>query len=279
MAFKSILTIVTDPQAAAHQIDAAVDIARRNDAHLEVLCVGIDRAPNGYYYAGAVPVVSEETFLQAQEDATAAAEAMRTRLGSEDIRWSVDSSIAQIGALASQVGLRARFSDLVVLARPYGDRTGPEAEAVLEAALFEGHAPVLVLPGNRAVGAFGTRIVLAWNQSDEAMNAARASLPLLKTAASVSVTVIDPPASGPERAEPGGLLTQYLVRHGVKAEVAVLAKTLPKVSQVLAQHARDTGADLIVMGAYGHSRFREAILGGATRNMLQDGDIPVLMAH
>lgn len=279
MAYKSILTIVTDPQAAAHQVDAAVDLARRFDAHLEVLCVGIDRAPNGYYYAGAVPVVSDETFVQAQEDARASATAMQARLENEDIRWSVDSSVAQIGALSSQVGLRARFSDLVVLAPPYGTKVGPEAEAVVESALFEGHAPVLVLPKGGNGASFGSRIVLAWNQSNEAMNAARAALPLLKAATSVSVTVIDPPASGPERAEPGGLITQYLVRQGVKAEVAVLAKTLPKVSDVLGQHARDIGADLIVMGAYGHSRFREAILGGATRSMLENAGIPVLMAH
>ena len=70
-----------------------------------------------------------------------------------------------------------------------------------------------------------------------------------------------------------------LVRHGVKAEITVLAKTMPRVSDVLLRHARDMNADMIVMGAYGHSRFREAILGGATRNMLENAKIPVLMAH
>lgn len=279
MAYKTIITVVSDPKAATHQVDAAIDLARRFDAHLDVLCLGIDRAPNGYYYAGAVPVISEETFLQAQEDARSAAEALRSRMEAEDIRWSVDSAVSQIGALSSQIGLRARFSDLVVLARPYGTDAGPEAEAVLEAALFEGHAPVLVLPAKGLTRPIGNRIVLAWNQSDEAMNAARTALPLLKAASQVSITVIDPPNAGPERAEPGGLLSQFLVRHGVKSEVAVLARTLPKVSEVLAQHARDIDADMIVMGAYGHSRFREAILGGATRNMLEAADLPVLMAH
>jgi len=75
------------------------------------------------------------------------------------------------------------------------------------------------------------------------------------------------------------MLSQYLARHGVHAEVSVLAKTLPRTSEVLSRHARDENADLIVMGAYGHSRFREAILGGATRNMLEMADIPVFMAH
>ena len=83
----------------------------------------------------------------------------------------------------------------------------------------------------------------------------------------------------PERSDPGGLLCQLLVRHGVQAEVSVLARTLPRVSDVLARHVRDLDAGLLVMGAYGHSRFREAILGGATRDMLEAAEVPVFLAH
>ena len=111
------------------------------------------------------------------------------------------------------------------------------------------------------------------------MAATRAALPLLKGADLVDITVVDPPPHGPERSDPGGLLCQMLVRHGVRAEVSVLARSLPRVSEVLARHATDQNADLLVMGAYGHSRFREAILGGATRNMLEQAELPVLMAH
>ena len=111
------------------------------------------------------------------------------------------------------------------------------------------------------------------------MTATRRALPLLKQADAVVITVIDPPAFGPERSDPGGLLCQMLVRHGVKAEVSVLAKSLPRVSDILARQVRDLDADLLVMGAYGHSRFREAILGGATRNMLEQAEVPVFLAH
>ena len=75
------------------------------------------------------------------------------------------------------------------------------------------------------------------------------------------------------------LTKKYLRQHGVKAEVSVLAKSLPRVSDVLARQVRDLDADLLVMGAYGHSRFREAILGGATRNMLEQAEVPVFLAH
>jgi len=70
-----------------------------------------------------------------------------------------------------------------------------------------------------------------------------------------------------------------LTRHGVRASIAVLARTMPQISEILAQRAIEIGADLIVMGAYGHSRFREAILGGTTRTMLRKTSIPVLMAR
>ena len=182
------------------------------------------------------------------------------------------------GAAAAQQ--RARFADLVVQPRPYGKDQGAEAEAVVEAAMFEGQSPVLVLPeGGLGDRVSPRRVVIAWNQGREAMRAVRLALPILAAADVVNIAVIDPPAHGPERSDPGGLLCQMLVRHGVRAEVSVLAKTLPRTSEVLARHLDDQAADLLVMGAYGHSRFREAILGGTTRNMLEQAKVPVLMAH
>jgi len=93
------------------------------------------------------------------------------------------------------------------------------------------------------------------------------------------VAIVNPPPHSPERSDPGGMLTQMLARHGVRAEVAVLAQTLPRVSDVLARHMADCDASLLVMGAYGHSRLREAILGGVTRRMLEHATLPVLMAR
>ncbi len=149
----------------------------------------------------------------------------------------------------------------------------------LLAQIIDGMAPVLIVPETGMRAADPRRIVLAWNQSREALVAARRAMPFLKRADSVSIVVIDPPAHGPERSDPGGLLCQLLVRHGIRAEVTVLAKTLPRVSDVLSRYLRDVDADLLVMGAYGHSRLREAILGGATRNMLETAEVPVFLAH
>ena len=282
MAYKTILTVLTAAADAALAIGSAARLARAQDAHLDILVLGVDRTQLGYSYIGAGAVLMEVATERAESEARTTEAAARAALAAEggDLRWALEAAVTQIGALTGVVAQRARFADLVVLPRPYGAGKGADSEAVVEAALFDAKVPVLVLPAaGLPEGALPRRVVLAWNQSAEAMAATRAALPLLKGADLVDITVVDPPPHGPERSDPGGMLCQMLVRHGVRAEVSVLARSLPRVSEVLARHATDQNADLLVMGAYGHSRFREAILGGATRNMLEQAELPVLMAH
>lgn len=282
MACKTLLSVVThqeDTALSMAALDAAIALARRQDAHLDVLALGLDQTQVGYFYAGASAIVYQETLERAQSEAETVEARVRQRLAAEDIRWSVDRAVAQLGAMGALIAQRARFADMVVLPRPYGAGRGPADEAVIESALFEGQAAVMVLPDGMVTPPAFDRIVVAWNQSPEALSAIRRALPMLQRAGVVDITVIDPPAHGPERSDPGGLLSQWLSRHGVRAEVSVLARTLPRVSDVLMRHVRDRDADLLVMGAYGHSRFREAILGGATRDLLETTPVPVFMAH
>lgn len=279
MAYKSLMTVLTSAEGLDGTLAAAVEMARREDAHLEVLCLGIDRTQAGYYYAGAAIVLQQEMLDRAEEEARAIDAAVQERLSREDIRWSSEAAVAQLGALNGLVAIRARFNDLVILPKPFGPGRGQEDEAIVEAALFEGQTPVLVLPEKGLGARLGSRVVVAWNQSNEALNAVRQALPLLTAADKVDIAVVDPSRHGPERSDPGGPLSQMLARHSVRAEVSVLAKTLPKVSEILLRHVHDRDADLLVMGAYGHSRFREAILGGATRAILEGTDVPVFMAH
>ena len=277
MGYKTILTVLTD-QGQQAQLEAAMAIARHEDAHLDIFCLAVDHTQSGYYYAGASAYVFQEAIDRAMEEAAALEAWARGIAEQNNMRFSIDSAVAQLGGLSTLVGMRARFADLVVLSRPYGEKGGSDAEAITEAALFEGSCPVLTVPCP-ITESFGKKILVAWNQSNEALTAARRALPLLIAAESVEITVIDPSPYSPEKSEPGQALAQMLTRHGVKTEVAVLAKTLPQVSAIITQRATEIGADMIVMGAYGHSRFRQAILGGATRNMLESSKVPVLMAR
>jgi nucleotide-binding universal stress UspA family protein len=283
MTYKSILTVVLSPKDAEAQILAAAQIAEANDGHLNILALGVDHTQLGYAYIGAGAMLMAETIDRAEDDARATEAACRkalTELGL-DLRASIETLAVQTGSMSDVVAAAARFADLVVLPLPYGEGRGLDSETVIEAAMFDGHAPVLVLPNGPLPKTLMApkRVMLAWNQSNEALVATRAAMPLLKAADLVNVTVIAPPSHGPERSDPGGMLAEYLVRHGAKAEVSVLVLNLPRVSDVLNRHAEDIGADLIVMGAYGHSRIREAVLGGATRAMLEKTTLPVLMAH
>jgi nucleotide-binding universal stress UspA family protein len=281
MAYKSLLTVAAAAEGVAATVTAAAAIATKMDAHLDALALGVDRTQIGYSYVGSGAVVIAAAMDRAEQDARVAEAALNAAIAEQEptLRSTVESVVTQLGALTDVVATRARYSDLTVLPLPYGKTRGVEDEAIIEAALFEGMSPVLVVPPSGMKTPEPKRIIVAWNQSREALVAARRAMPFLRRADMVQIVVVDPPAHGPERSDPGGLLCQLLVRHGIHAEVSVLARTLPRVSEVLARQARDVNADLLVMGAYGHSRFREAILGGATRDMLESAEVPVFLAH
>ncbi len=284
MAYKSLLTIIADTGAVATTLETAISLARREDAHLEVLCLGIDLSQVGYYYPGSMAAIVQDDIARAEQAAAALRVRVDAQLAPQGLRCSVETAMAQSGGLNALIAGRARFNDLVILPKPYGKQAAPHAEVLIEAALFQGQVPVLVVPATglpETLGSvtLGQDIVVAWNNSAEALAAIRAALPMLCAARTVTIAIVDPSSQDPERSDPGGALSQMLARHGVHAEVAVLAKTLPRVTDVLNRLVRDRAADLLVMGAYGHSRFRESVIGGATRDMLELADVPVFMAH
>lgn len=279
MDFRTIATVLTDPETDRAAFETAQELARRQEAHLDVLCLGIDRTQPGFYYAGADAMVVQDNLAQAREDAAALEAFARKSLEGAEFPWAATAITSQMVALNGLVAHRTRFSDLVVLPQPYGPKRGHDCEAIAEAAMFDGDVPVLIQPDATRIPETIKTVMVGWNESTEALRAVRAAMPFLEQAAQVNIAIVDPPQHGPERSDPGGALSQMLSRHGVRAEVSVLSKTMPRVCDVLTRHADDIGADLIVMGAYSHSRFRESILGGATRNMLEMASVPILLAH
>lgn len=279
MTYNVLFTVLTDTDLIEDTLSHATTAAEAYDAHLDILCLGVDRSQTGYYYAGASAMVLQETIGQAQDDAKKIKEKATKLMEGRPVRWGLETGVVQIADMGRVVAARARFSDLVLLPQPYGEGRGIELEAVAEAVLFEGNTAAVILPDNHTPCPFPKRILVSWNESTEALSAVRAALPMLLQADQVRVAVIDPPSHGPNRSDPGGELTQYLARQGTRVEIDVLAKTLPRISDVLCRQAVDMDADFIVMGAYGHSRFRQAIFGGTTRRMLESSELPVLMAR
>lgn len=279
MSFNTLLTILTNAGLTGEVLPPAEAMARACDAHLEVMCLGVDRSQAATYYGGATALILKESVETARAEARAIHDAVNDHFKTTDIRWGSDENIAQQVELARVVSMHARFCDLAILPRPYGPERGVELETCVEACLFDAGAPTLILPAGGGELSPPQRIVIAWNESAEALRAVRAALPLMRAAREVHVVIIDPPQHGPGRSDPGGLLSQYLARHGLRVEVDILSRTLPRIADMLVRHVTDLDADMLVMGAYGHSRFREAVFGGATRDLLTEAPVPVFMAH
>ena len=279
MAFMTVTTVVTDLDIDSNAVLAALQFAKKNNGHLEVICLGVDRTQPGFYYAGANAMALQSNLAQAEKTAAELEAGVKELLQHAIIPWGTRAVSAQLPGLAQFLAHRMRYTDMTVLSQPYGEGRDHVNEVIVESSLFDAKVPVLVMPDSAEIPDPIERVVIAWNESQEALTAVRLALPILKSAKVVNIAMVDPPAHALDRSDPGGALAQMLSRHGVSAEVSVLAKTVSRVSDVIARHLVDQNANMLVMGAYGHSRIRESILGGATRNTLQMAKLPVFMAH
>lgn len=280
MAYKTLSVIVTDVVADAPALAAAAQIAVREEAHLDVHCLGIDPARYEAMPVGAAAVILESGAAEARQRADELVTWAEEQLKAYDVTAVVLPSVVTTLGLDNTVARLAQYADLVVAAKPYGADATQLQVMTMEAALFGTGAPVLIVPNAELdFSKSFDHALIAWNESEESLEAVRKALPALRQASRADIVMVDPPSHSPERSDPGGNICMMLARHGIKSEVAIVSKTLPRVSEVLLRYAREHDCDLMVMGAYGHSRFREAVLGGATREMLEATEIAVLMAH
>ncbi len=279
MYYKSIATVLHNPTAHHETLELAISAARKWDAHLHIVCIGVDRTEPGFYYAGAHAIAIQSNLEFAQDQASELEQSVRNRLSSEDIAWDVEAVTTLATGLEPYVADHLRFFDLVILPLPLATTADRIDELIFDGCIFGADRPVLAVPNGFKGSCEFKRVLMAWNDGLEALAACREALPLITTARECDISIIDPPVHGPERSDPGGRLAQFLARWGARAEINVLARTHSTLADQLSSRAVETGADVIVMGAYGHSRLREAVLGGVTRDMLQRASLPVFMAH
>lgn len=280
MGYKTISMIVTDPAVDKVTFDAALEIAKAEAAHLDIHCLGIDPARYDMMAAGSAAVILDAGVAEARERAESNLAWVRSAVPAEFVTYSAQSVVVPQVGLDAMVARLVRYSDLILATKPYQNGRDPTLVNILESVLFGTGAPIVVVPEKGLTrGPAFRRILVAWNESDEFFDAIRQALPFLQAAEKVDIVLVDPPSHSPERSDPGGMVCMMLARHNVRAEVSILARTLPRVSDVIARFAREHDSDAIVMGAYGHSRFREAVLGGATRDLLESATVPLIMAH
>jgi nucleotide-binding universal stress UspA family protein len=275
MAIRDILVHLDAAPAAAARLDLAAALARRHDARLTGLVViDIVLPPIATPDSGGAAL---GPLLDAmRRDALVEAEGIRTRFEETLSRIGVPGEWRMAEGLSAELVARhGRTADLVVLGQPDPEAGAPNATAVFEGALFSSGRPVLVVPHAGRFADVGRRPLIAWNGRREAARAVHDALPLLDGAERAIVLTVG--AEGDE--DPSAEILDHLGRHDLPASAAHETARDLDVADTLLNYAAESGADLLVMGAYGHSRLREFVLGGATRSILRQMTLPVLMAH
>ncbi|GAA2818671.1 nucleotide-binding universal stress UspA family protein [Aminobacter aminovorans] len=278
MTFKTILT-VTGTHRGDDDIKLATGLCEEVGAHLSVLAVALAAPPPiGDYAAPISDAWMEErrADLERLEKRTAAVSHLLARSA---ISADVTSAYAEIGWADEIIGRRARYADLTVIG-PELLLNGTLKDKTIEGALFSSGKPMLLAPEGVRPTLRPRKVMVAWDSRIEASRAVREAIDLLTAADDVRLVLVDPvEGESHQGAEPGADVATYLARHGAKVTVERLPGSGKSVAEVLKRHAADMSADLVVMGAYGHSRLRERLFGGVTKSIFNDLSMPVLMAH
>lgn len=282
MSYRTILVHVDVSKHSLARIRLAAGIAAQEEAHLVGAATsGVSRY---IYQTGlideAAPNAAQHLALHVnalRERARKALQAFEEQargLGIASFERALIDDEASAG-----ISLRARYCDLVVIGQFDPDELSPIVMPDFpEYVVMNSGRPVLIQPYARRVDTLGRQILVAWDASIGATRAVVNALPLLRRAQAVDLAVFNAEANeGRHGDQPGADIALYLARHGVRVNV-IPQSTQGGVGDALLALADGLGSDLLVMGGYGHSRFRELLLGGVTRTVLQSMTIPVLMS-
>jgi nucleotide-binding universal stress UspA family protein len=284
MGYKDILVTVDTSPAGAARLELAVALAGRSAAHLiglHTALTPLGSAAGGYFdrFDRSLLDPLYREYSERMAERAEAARSLFEEVASER-RLAAEWRVAA-GYPSESAGMHGRYVDLIVL----GQTDPDNAEAALfhphpeEVALAVGR-PVLVVPYAGRFEACGRHVLVAWNASRAATRAVNDAMPLLAGAETVTVLCVDPDEDRRAHGDvPGADVAVHLARHGIKARVESTASGGIGVGNAVLSRASDIGADLLVMGAYGHTRVRELLLGGATRTIIESMTVPVLLSH
>jgi len=288
MAYNTILVAVDGLEGSACAVETAFDLASRFASHLTALHVRPDPKDT-------IPLLGEGMSVAMIEDMVRIAED-ESQDRSQRARKKFDSCVSELGFTLSDTpgavppsaawheergredDVAARFgrlSDLIVACRP-GNDADVSQTLTLNSALFDTGRPVLVVPPQDSVRKIGRRIVVSWNGSAQAARAIGMAMPLLREAEDIMVFTVGMDVADHD---PALDLASYLAWHGLKCSTRTLPGKRSIVGADLLEEAHGFDADLLVMGAYTHSRMRQLILGGVTRHVLESAQLPLFMAH
>jgi nucleotide-binding universal stress UspA family protein len=281
--YKTIVVHVDGGREQDARLRAGAQLANAFDAHL------VGSAATGISWfdysllvgSTGAPMMPESDFNGVREAVHGRLEAFHTAVQRQGVA-SFETRMIEDDARYALL-LESRYADLVVVSRDAEPVTVPGLPSVArglpEYIALHGARPVLVIPPGWSERLLPGTVVVGWDGSMQAIRAIAAALPLLRFANTVKLTLINPGSmSGKHGEEPGADMALHLARHGVKVDV-VIEDTRSSTGEALMKVARDQGAGLLVTGAFGHSRYREFVLGGVTRALLTKSTTPLLIAH
>ncbi|WP_416798095.1 universal stress protein [Ciceribacter azotifigens] len=278
MRSKTILCPI-GPKTTDRFVRQAAELAYEADAHLSLLVMVLAAPPAIGKYAA---LISDAWWEERERDNAILVEkvaAVNSILTNTSAPVDVDGLYCETSAAASEIGTRALYADLMLLADE-GTVSKALRRAAIDGALFHASCPIFLPVADGKLSLAPHKVVLAWDSSPDAAAAARQAIPLMKSARDVHVLMVDPMDGGQDQDEtPGTDIATYLARHGIKVTVDRLEGRGRPVATVLLQRAAELSADLLVMGAYGHSRVTERVFGGVTQSMIGGAGIPVLLAR
>ena len=277
--YKSLLVSIPTELALRPVIDGAISLAARYQARLDAVAVGYETANIPLVAEGgaAVAAIFDDARERALERAHSAlglfeAEARRTGLA-----YSCRAVGAMPGEAAATLGAAARLYDLTVVAQPEFSRDTFD-NALSQEILFQSGGPVLFMPYTFKGAFHARRVGICWDGSRLAGRAVRDAMPLLEQAEAITIITINAASSVPADASAAHLM-RYLSRLGVPTEIDSLKTSKANTQSIILSLAADESLNLLVMGGYGHSRLKETVFGGVTREMLESMTVPTLMSH
>ena len=278
MSYKNFLVHLDDRKSCAGRVAAAISLAQAHEAHLTGLYIATDPVLPSNLRAEAPPEYMRMLLEQQKEAMVVAEQNFGETMRKAGVNADCRSTHMTSSLIPTVISLHARYADLVVLGQPEPDARGEYQSSNAEDVIMSSGRPALVVPYIGPGKTLGQRVMVAWDGGREAARAVGDAMPLLEKAESVSVVVINP-KSGDHEAQPGADISLHLARHGIKVEAQQLEIRDMSVADAILSRMADQAIDLLVMGAYGHSRIREWVLGGTTRQIFAQMTVPVLMSH
>jgi len=279
MGYKNLLVHVDDTKGCAARVRAAIELAIAHDAHLTGVYIVTDPSPAAFVQGYLPPETLEMVRQEARKRADAALARFTEVAKRNQISFESRTDRVLYTAMAEALATNARYADVAILGQSDPDDSDNPRYLPEEVTLASGR-PSLVIPYIGPAATLGQRVTVAWDASREAARAVNDALPILKRAQAVGVVSVNPSETPFGHGEqPGADIALHLARHGIKVEVQRIESRDIDVPNIILSHIADQSSDLLVMGAYGHSRLREFVLGGVTRTILHDMTVPVFMAH